>query len=128
MVDIWKGAFVRVEVVKRPDNAVTDLAGVLEAVVEPRKALHRSILVVGAVERVQPVQVQDIAGLSFPGQPIALEGVVPEFQVNVQFFERPRQETGVGIAWVLEGQASNWFPEEKDAHGLLGVGVFQSRQ
>ena len=115
-VDIGEGSLVRVEVVQRPHDAVSQVARVGQIGGEIVVALLRGGAVILAVKLMQPVEVEDAVLAVMAVEPCPREGVVAQFQLNAVPVQGEREQAGIRVAPMRQGQAADVLPEEEHLH------------
>ena len=116
VVQVRKGAFVRVAVVQGPDDAVAQTARQGQVFGEAGVRLHRMLEGVAAVEVVQPVQVEHLAIAAPRFQPLGGQVVVAQLQFDAAPGEGLFEQRSVRVAAVVQAQSFSRFPEECGFH------------
>ena len=124
-VQVRIAAFVREQVVYRPDKPIAEPAGMDHVLGKLGEAFARRIrvarLVEAGVEAVQPVEVQHVAGGARPLQPGAAESVVALGQLHAVTAQGGGQQGAVGIGSPELQTAA--LPEEHAARRDHGSGT-----
>ena len=113
MVHLREGPFVGISVVHRPHNAVPQTASKRQILCESRVPGPGRLKRIRSVEKVQPVEVKDLVVVTIGLQPVAIECVVPQLEMNALPFERSCKQARVRVSPVLQSESTHVFPEEK---------------